>query len=830
VNSFTFAIKSLVRDLRAGEITVLLVAIIVAVTAMTAVGFFTDRVGGAIRSQASAVLAADLVIRAPVPIEPSFLEEAREQGLRAADAISFLTMVLAEDSNALTKVTAVSDGYPLRGELLVSDVMFGETRVAVDIPKPGTGWAEPGLLGRMNIEVGERVTVGEKELVITRVLEYQPNQAAGGMANLAPGLMVNLLDVPSFDVIRPGSRVTYRELFAGDENRIHAFRDNIEPRVTSDARIRGVEDAGEQINAAIDRAQRFLTLSSLVTVILAAVATAMASRRYALRHLNVVALLKSLGATQKFIQNSTLAQLLFIVLCTAVVGSGLGYLAQGVLVIMAADFLNVALPAASMSAAVLGLVTAATITIGFALPHLLQLNHTTPIRVLRHDLPPPPLRSGITYGVAIGTLLVMIYSIVRDFQLVGFIAGGLLVVALLGLAGGWVLVLSLTRFRGAAGVAWRYGLANISRRGAESIVQIVAFALSLMVLLLLTLIRTDILDEWRRTIPADAPNYFLINIEPEKWPPIKTFFADELTVTPDFLPFIRGKIIRINAAPIDEFDFSDPRGANFVRQETNLTWKAELPESNKIQAGQWWGADYDGEIQISLDANLARSLGIGVGDTMGFNVGGEEFDAPVTSLRSIEWDSMQPNFYLMLSPGKVRDLPQTYIASVFVPPEQRLILNRFVRAFPGVTVFDLEVILGQVRMVIDRASMAVQYVFMFTLLAGVMVLLAAIQATRDERRFEAALLHTLGASRRKILQGIAVEFTALGALAGLLAAIGATGVGYVLAEKIFHLEYTVNPVLWLAGLLIGSFVVGVTGTWATRKAVNEPPVVVLRDV
>ena len=279
----------------------------------------------------------------------------------------------------------------------------------------------------------------------------------------------------------------------------------------------------------------------------------------------------------------------------------------------------------------------------------------------------------------------------------------------------------------------------------------------------------------------------------------------------------------------EDFKFSDARGANFVLQETNLTWKAELPESNKIQAGQWWGADFDGEIQVSLDANIARSLGVGVGDTLGFNVGGEEFDAPVTSLRSIEWDSMQPNFYFMLSPGKVRELPQTYIASVFVPPEKRLTLNRFVRAFPEVTVFDLEAILGQVRMVIDRASMAVQYVFLFTLLAGVMVLLAAIQATRDERRFEGALLHTLGSSRRKILQGIAVEFVALGSLAGLLAALGATGVGYVLAERIFDLGYTVNPVLWLAGFLIGSIVVGVTGTWATRKAVIEPPVVVLRD-
>jgi putative ABC transport system permease protein len=829
MNSLAFATRALIRDLRAGELSVLLLAIVVAVTAMTAVGFFTDRVGRAIRLQASSVLAADLVIRAPAPIEPSFLEAASEQGLLTAQSMSFLTMVLAEDNNALANVRAVSEGYPLRGELLVSNVMFGETEATRDIPEAGTGWAEPGLLGRMNIAVGDTVTVGEKDIRITRVLEYQPNPTPGGFTNLAPGLMVNLADVPAFAVIRPGSRATYRELFAGDEENIRSFRAEIKPLVSQGARLRGVEDAGEQINAAIDRAERFLTLASLVTVILAAVATAMASRRYALRHLNSIALLKSFGATQSFIQNSTLFQLVLVIIATAGLGSALGYIAQGLLVLLASDFLNFSLPDTSLRSVLLGLVTSATITIGFALPHLLQLKNTSPIRVLRNDLPPPKLQAGVTYGVAIGMLVVMIYSIVRDLALLGYIVGGLAAVALLAVAGGWLLVAGLAGFRGAAGVAWRYGLANISRRGTESIVQIVAFALSLMVLLLLTVVRTDILSDWRQTLPENAPNYFLINIDPEIWPEIEAFIQQEFGVEAEFLPFIRGKIIRINETPIEEFEFADPRGANFIRQETNLTWKNELPESNTVEEGEWWSADPDGAFEISLEKSIAKSLGVGIGDSIGFNIGGEEFDVPLTSLRSVEWDSMQPNFYLMLSPGAVRDLPQTYIASLFIPPEYRLGLNKFVRTFPGITVFDLEVIIGQVRMVIDRASMAVQYVFLFTLLAGITVLLAAIQATHDERRFESALLHTLGASRSKILQGIAIEFTVLGGLAGALAAFGATAVGYVLAEKVFNLDYSVDPTLWLVGLVMGCLIVGVTGIFATRKAVNEPPIVVLRD-
>ncbi len=833
MNGWSFAVKSLLRDLRAGELSVLLMAIVVAVSAMTAVGFFTDRVGRAIRLQAGAVLAADVVVSAPAPIEPSFLDDARQAGLRTAESMSFLTMVLPADesneSNALTMITAVTDGFPLRGELLVADVMYGDTAAPQGIPAPGSAWAEPGLLGRTSLAVGDRVVVGDRELTIVKVLEYQPNQMTGGMTQLAPGLMVNLADVPSFNVIRPGSRATYRELYAGAEAPIGAFRQRIEALADESLRVRGWEDAGEQINAAIDRAQRFLTLASLVTVILAAIATAMAARRYAVRHLDTIALLKSMGASQSFVQNSTLGQLACVIVGTTLIGSCIGFFAQQTLVVLAADVLKVDLPPTSLTAGALGLITAATVTIGFALPHLLQLKNVAPMRVLRRDLPPPQLSATATYGIAIGALLLMIWSIVRDLSLVVYISAGLAAVALLAVAGGWLLVRGLTRFRGAAGVAWRYGLANISRRGTESIVQIVAFALSLMMLLLLTVVRTDILEEWRATLPEDAPNYFLVNIDPEQWPDIKKFFQDELGASPDYLPFIRGKIVRVNGQSVDEYAFSNEWGRNFVRRETNITWTADLPESNVVTSGEWWDESDDDAIRVSLSADLFKSMGLSIGDTLGFDVGGEVFEAPVASVRSIQWDSLQPNFFVMLSPGLAEELPQTIIASVHVPAGERLLLNSFVRAYPGVTVFDLEVIIGQVRMVIERASLSVQYVFLFTLLAGIIVLLAAIQATRDERRFESALLHTLGMRRSKILQGVAVEFIALGSLAGALAAFGASAVGFVIAEQVFQLDYTVDPLLWLVGLVAGSLVVGVTGTLATRKAVSEPPVVVLRD-
>jgi putative ABC transport system permease protein len=432
------------------------------------------------------------------------------------------------------------------------------------------------------------------------------------------------------------------------------------------------------------------------------------------------------------------------------------------------------------------------------------------------------------YAIAVGSLIAMVWFIVQEFKLLALIVAGLVLTALAAVLAGWALVNLFTRFRGGVGVAWRYGLANISRRRGESVVQIVAFGLGLMVLLVLGVVRNDILDDWRRSLPADAPNYFLLNIEPEDWNGMAELFESELGKVPDFLPLIRGRMIAINGVPVEELTLSPGQARRFVNREANMTWTAALPESNRIEAGEWWSEEYDGSLQLSIEANMARQMNISIGDTISIRVGGEDITAPVTSLRFIEWDSLSPNFYLVFSPGDVRQLPQTYLSSLYVPDENRGVLKTLLQRYPEVTLFDLEIMLAQVRDIIDKAALAIEYVFAFTLLAGIIVLLAAVQVTRDERRFESAILHTLGASRRQILQAVAAEFIALGGLAGLLAALGASFVGYALARWVFDLSYEINPVLWLIGLLGGAIVVGVTGTLATRKAVNEPPVRVLR--
>ncbi|MDP6437011.1 MAG: FtsX-like permease family protein [Gammaproteobacteria bacterium] len=828
MTSVGFALRSLSRDFKAGELTVLLAAVVVAVTSMTAVGFFTDRVARAVQAQAAETLAADLVVSSPAVIDPEYLALGKESGLSTASTFGFPTVAQAGDERSLTMVNAVSEGYPLRGEVRIADEMFGTPYKATSVPEPGTAWAEAGVLARLNVDIGGEIQLGSAVFRITRVLEFRPDQSMGFLG-MAPSLLVNIEDVPAMNVVKAGSRVNYRQLYAGPPVNVQAFSRDLKVQVKDEERVRTVDDASEQITAAIDRARRFLTLASLVTVILAAVATAMAARRYALRHLDTVALVKSIGATQSFIQRSTMLQLAIIVAGTAFFGTLLGYAAQNVLSVLLNQLTPFALPEPSMRASALGLVTAVTIAVGFALPHLLQLKTTPPLRVLRRDASPPPLRSGVVYCVALGALFAMIWSIVQQLILLLWIIAGLLVTASISLLAGWILVRIFTRFRGAGGVAWRYGLANISRRGSESVVQIVAFGLSLMVLLLLTLVRNDLLNDWRRTLPEDAPNYFMFNIDPEDWDGISALLEDELGEVPDFLPLIRGRMSSVNGVPVSDYEFPSGQGRGFNRREANLTWAAELPESNKLVAGQWWGEDYDGALQVSLEDRFAASIGVSVGDTIGFDIGGEEIIAPVTSLRFVQWDSLDPNFYLIFSPGEVRRLPQTYLSSLYLADDKRSVLKMLLQRYPSVTLLDLEVMLAQVRDIIDKASAAVQYVFLFTLLAGVVVLLAAIQVTRDERRFESAILHTLGARRRQILQGIAAEFIALGGLAGFLAALGASAVGYVLATRVFNLSYEINPVLWLVGLLSGAVIVGLTGTLATRKAVNEPPVRVLRN-
>jgi putative ABC transport system permease protein len=828
MKALRLALLALTRDGKSGELRVLLLALLVAVSALTAVGFFTSRVRLAVDQQAGEVLAADLRLQSREPIEPEYFQLAADADLKSAQLSTFPSVVFKGEDSALTAIRAVSANYPLRGRLKVADEPFGLAHETNSLPGAGEAWLEPRLFAQLGAKIGDRIRVGSTEVTVTRVLDYRPDQGSQ-FVDLAPTLLMRLQDVAATGLMQEGSRISHAALFAGNPQVIANFKQELSTRKKPGQRIVDVAEASPQIRSAIDRAARFLNLAALVTILLAAIAVAISARRYVARHLDTVALMKSLGAAQRLVLAISVLELLMIALLAGVVGALIGYAAQEGIAFLLKDLVRGELPRPSLSAGWVGIMTSVLILIGFALPPLLQLRNVPPARVLRRNLEPPPLKYVTVYGTALGALVALLGWLVRDIELLAYVLAATLGTFAVLIFAGWLLVLGLSRLRGSVGISWRYGMANIARRGRDSVIQIVAFGLGLMVLLLLAVVRNDLMQEWRASLPVNAPNHFMINIRPEQTAAVRAFFVERSMPAPQLVPMVRARLTQINGIPVTQLKIATDRGRDFIEREANLTWAQQLQLDNKLVAGQWWREGDAGGPRVSVENELAQALGLKIGDQLTYDVAGETLTAKVTSFREVQWDSFRPNFFMVFSPGTLDDSTGTYITSVHIPQQQRALLYDFSRTFPEVTAIDLDAILSQVRGVMDKASLAVQYVFGFTLLAGITVLLAAIQSTRDERRYESAMLRTLGASRRVVLQGVAAEFTTLGLLAGTLAAVGATAAGYFLATRLFNLHYTFSPGVWGIGLLAGALLVGISGTLATRSVVNHPPVATLRD-
>ncbi len=823
-----FALRNLWRDLKSGELSVLVSALTVAVLSLTAVGFFTSRISQAVRAQAAEVLAADLRLESPVPIAARFFAEAKARGLKSARIMSFPTAIFSGDLSQLAAVNAVTASYPLRGHIRIADAPFGAARTTDRVPPRGEVWIDARIIAQLRIALGAPLKIGAASFRVTEVLDYRPDQGTG-FVNLAPAALLNFDDVPSTQLIQPGSRVTYAALFAGTPSSVADFREYLISTKAPGERLREVDESSRQLNSAVDRASRFLNLSSLASVLLAAVAVAMGARRYAIRHIDAVALMKCMGASQGFVLAISIIELALLAAFAVAIGAMLGYLAQQGLAWVLRDLIRAELPAASLAPLPIALVTVLAMLIGFALPPLLQLKSTPPARVLRKTVSAPPLRYGLSYVLALVALFVILWSLVRDTELVLAVLAGVLGVGVVLTLSGFGLVRLTGRLRGGVGIAWRYGLANVSRRGPASVVQIVAFGLGLMLLLLLAVVRGDLLADWQRSLPADAPNNFLINIRPEERRSLEEFLQSHGLGQPAMFPMVRARITAINSQPSESIKLAKESGRGFLEREQNLTWSANLMEDNQLAAGVWWTPADTGKPLVSISTEYQDALQLNLGDTISFDVAGEPLTVTVTSIRKIRWDSFRPNFFLVLPPGLLDGAAGTYMTSVYLTSVQRPALADVVRQFPTVSVFDVDAILKQIREIMDRASLAVQYVFLFTLAAGIVVLLAAVQSTRDERRYESAMLRTLGASRGTVLKGVAAEFSALGFLSGTLAAFGATGIGWILARRLFSLQYTIDPWVWVAGLVCGTILVGMSGTLATRKVVNTPPIHTLRD-
>lgn len=827
MKALLFSLRSFGRELRSGEVLVLLAAVSLAVAALTAVGFLTDRIGKAVARQANEVLAADLRLRSQAPVPDEWRAMAAEYELQTADTMSFPSVVFHGDDSALSTIMAVSEMYPLRGAIRLAAEMFGEQRAVDGIPAAGEVWADGALLARIGADVGDVVDIGELRLRVSAVLTYRPDQSIG-FASLAPTVIMNIADIGASGLIGEGSRVRYALLLAGEQTAVAAFNDAIEDKLPDEIRVRSQEESSDRVYSAADRAQRFLSLTAVISLLLSAVAIAMSARRFAQRRMDTVALMKSLGATQSFIITVSLVQLLLLGVIGVVAGSIVGYVAEEILASILSDLLAGELPDTGLRPVALASGSALVLLLGFALPSMIQLRNTPPLRILRHDEVPPAPSRLLVGGLSLAAVAALLYRSVGDPVMLAILVGGIIVISAALYAVGRGMVAVIGRARSGVGVAWRYGLANVSRRGRASAIQVVAFGLSITVLLLLSLVRTDLLNGWRETLGNDAPNHFLINIQPHELESVAALFAENDVAVPTFTPLVRARMTMINGESVKDRTYPNRDGEWLANREANLSWAAELSTSNEILEGEWWPGDYAGPPLVSIEEESAMNTGLGIGDKLEFFVAGREVAAEIASIRKINWDSFQPNFFIVLSPGALDDMPTTYISSMRIEEEKQPMLIDLMRKHPAVSVIDLGAILEQVRGIIEKASLAVQAVFIFTLAAGIAVLFAAVQSTIDERRFESAMLRALGARRRTVFAGVMTEFAALGAAAGVLASAGASILSAVIAVQLFELPYEFNPLIWLAGVGAGILVVCISGFFAARGAVNAAPADVLR--
>jgi putative ABC transport system permease protein len=827
------ALRMLARDWRAGELTVLIAALVLAVASVGTVEFFSDRVGAALARQANLLLGADLMISGDHPLPQTFAQEAARRGLRVTPQITFNSMVQraqgAQGGAVLADVKAVAAGYPLRSAIRLGRAGAPDGVVASGIPPPGVAWPDARLARRLGLVVGDRLAVGDATLSVGAIVEHDP-EIAGGLLALAPRLLVNLADVPATNLLQPGNRAAYRLLVAdaAKAGAVDAYATWAQGALQRGERMETVRDLRPEIRQTLERADEFLGLAALVAVMLAAVAVALAASRYLRRHLDTAAMLRCLGARES--QTLALFVLQFAVVGTvaSAVGVALALGGQQLLVLLLDTITATALPAPGPAPAFVALGTGLLLLFGFALPPLVALAAAPPLRVLRRDLPRPRPGGVAAYVLGAAVVAVLIGWQARDFKTGAIVLGG--VAGLLGAAGLVArALLALLKRLPQRGVSWRYGLANLRRRPLASSLQIGALALGMMALLMLTVVRGDLMRDWRASLPADAPDHFLINVLPDQADGVRALIERDTGIAMPLYPMIRGRLVAVNGAPLDTTRFTSPRARRLAEREFNLSWTAALPRGNRVVAGTWWGAARGTAAGISLEDGIAHTLGLKLGDELTYDVAGTRVAAKITSLRKVDWNSFRPNFFALFAPGVLESMPRTYIGALRAGNAGAW-LTALVRQYPNIIAFDVGEIIRQIQSIIEQVAKAVEFVFLFTLLGGLLVLQGAIAATQDERQFDAAVLRTLGASQAQLRAAQIAEFLVLGALAGALAAAGATGVGYFLADRVFSIPFSASALVWVYGLAGGAAGVALAGWLGTRATVRRPPLEAIRQL
>ena len=834
MNFIRLSWRMLYRDLRAGELHVLIFALVIAVGGMTTVGFFTDRVQLALSRQGNQLLGADLVIVSDRPLPHHYRDEAIKLGLNTSTALKFPSMVVKGDKNILVGIKAVTAGYPLRGELRITDDIgkassYKNDYVANEIPPPGSVWVGEKLTARLELKKGDTIELGQARLIVASEITQEPDYAIG-FINLGPRVLINVIDLPATGLIQKGSRISYRLLIGGDAGLVETLRNWVQPKLALGERIEGIRDARPEIKAALERAEKFLSLAAMASVVLAAAAVALATRRFIMRHLDGCAVMRCLGARQNKVLYLYLCHFIILGLVASTIGCMLGLVSQEALVYWLSTMIEVELPWPSLFPFVQGILIGLVLLLGFALPPLLNLRSVPALRVLRRDIGISNAHSLTGYALGLAVLSVLFLWKAGDVRLglstmTGFIAA----IAIFGLLG-FLLVKIVASIRSKTGGTWKYGLASIWRRANTSVIQAVALGLGLMALLTLTLIRSDLLQNWHTSLPSDTPNRFLVNIQEDQLQPLQAFFRQNDVLQPLVYPMVRGRLTSINGRLVLPDNYSNARAKRLVKREFNLSWASEIRSDNQIIEGKWWQSGDTGKAILSMEEGVAKAIGVQLGDQLDFDVAGNNFSAVVNSIRKVDWDSFRVNFFVVTPPGVLEEYPTSYITSFYLPQSRMDMMNQLVIDFPNFLVIDVATIITQVQKVIEQVTKAIEFVFLFTLLAGIIVLYAAVISTQDERIYEAAIFRALGAKRSQLISAWIVEFAILGGLSGLFASMGASALGYVIGKYTLNLPYTFNVWIWLIGLFAGIFGVMIAGMMGTRSALTSPPIIVLRRI
>ncbi len=809
------------RWLRTPELLILAAAVAIAVAASSAVGLFSDRVSRALEDQSGEAFGADVALRSRDPLPVAFEQSLQKLELRRAHLVQFPSVAFVGDASSLAAVKAVDGNYPLRGTLRSAGEPFGDERAEPRGPGPGEVWVDLRLWQDLGLSIGAQIQIGKSSLRVSRILAYEPDRG-GGFSDLAPRLMISVDELPATGLVTAGSRVQYTDMFAGPSDRVASLRALEMP---AGVRLTTPQDGRREIGNSLARARQFLDIAVLSAMLLAGAAIGASAHQHGQRLRDEAAILKALGATSRQVAGRALSRLLTIALAAGTVGLMLGFGAQAVVAALAGGLMTAPLPPAQPLAAIWSLVLALLLVFGFAAPSFLAARKTSPIRVLQRAETRTGSRVALVAAALAAAALVALQA--GDLKLAGYVIVGAIGAALvLGLMA-WLLVRVLAGLRSRGGTALRFGLANIARRRMASVGQAVALGLALLALLLVGIVRGDLLGAWEQRLPVDAPNQFLINIQPQQVESVQAFFAQRRHPGLKLWPMVRARMIELRGQPVTADSFEDEETRRWINREFNISWTDRFGDDNKLVEGSWWDPATRGEPWLSVDEYAVERLNLKIGDTLKLQIADRTIAVRIYNVRKVSWDSFRPNFFLVVPPSLIDGSEAQWLTSFHLRADERPLLRELITRFPNVTALDLEAAMAQVRSILDRVVRAVEFIFLFTLAAGLAVLLAAIEGTRAERVRETALLRTLGASDRTLALGLLSEYGALGLVAGLVAAAAAQAIGWALARFVFELPYVFSLPLWAVGALGGAVLVSALGWLSLRRTLRTSPMRVL---